>query len=61
MKDFSIVGEAVGAYLEIRPPRSDARPQRMQLSVILTTLLNTFATTPDLCADVYLDAAKVSG
>ncbi len=29
----------------------------MTLSIILTTLLNTFATTPDLCDDVYLDAA----
>lgn len=26
----------------------------MKLSIILTTLLNTFATTPDLCAELYL-------
>ncbi|PRP92410.1 hypothetical protein ENSA5_49180 [Enhygromyxa salina] len=29
----------------------------MTLSIILTTVLNTFATSPDLCADVYLDSA----
>jgi hypothetical protein len=28
----------------------------MQISIILTTLLNTFATSPNLCAEVYLDA-----
>jgi len=28
----------------------------MELSAILTTVLNIFATSPDLCADVYLDA-----
>ena len=28
----------------------------MTLSIILTTVLNTFATSPDLCADVYLDS-----
>ena len=27
----------------------------MTLSIILTTALTTFATSPDLCADVYLD------
>jgi hypothetical protein len=29
----------------------------MKIAVLLTTLLNVFATAPDLCADVYLDAA----
>lgn len=29
----------------------------MKLSVILITLLNTFATSPDLCGDVYLDSS----
>lgn len=28
----------------------------MQLSTILTTILQVFATSPDLCADVYVDA-----
>lgn len=28
----------------------------MELSIILTTLLNTLTTTPNLCADVYVDA-----
>ena len=30
----------------------------MTLSIILTTVLTTFATSPDLCADVYLDSAS---
>ena len=29
----------------------------MKLAIIFTTMLNFFANTPDLCADVYLDAA----